>query len=536
MVCVLASHVAGASESELSSVKGRVLEERGNGPVRDVTVMLSSADFAGKLCEAITDTNGAFRFEEVPPGRYNISLVRGGQISNGSRLGRGSTRRRIALAAGQHLEDLVFWLPQPGIISGQVTDVEGQALPNARVVAFTYVGFGATRRLISTGSAAAQTDDQGRYRLHGLEPGRYLVRAVGPSQRLAFGTPNGQPMATSRFAYEPTLYPGVVETRQAVFVTVRAGQEAGGVDFRMRRCTTHFLGGIVGADSHTVRAGRFTITLRRGEHDNADLTATTVSDRQGRFFFAGVASGRYQLSVHGVGGAEEPLAGHYTIDVDKEDVRDLTIPVSSGLPSAGVIRVRPTRSMTLSGAVVKLAPADFNVYATPLRSSDVDPAGTFTFPSIPPGRYRIWVEGLPANCVVERVRHGTTEIGNRPFQVQPGIPFEIDVSSEASSISGTFKDADQSAETEAYIILTHENQDPSIEAWCVGMATDQYGGFYIGGLPPGRYKIYAFDFFDSSAGNGIRAFLEQFDAQSLSVELRKNENKVVEPKLIQNPY
>jgi hypothetical protein len=100
---------------------------------------------------------------------------------------------------GEHLENLDLALPAGNVITGQVVDENGAALPLATVRILRYVYQQGHQQLVPVGTD--RTDDRGQYRVFGLAPGDYLVSANVPRQRLnpaggrlgAFGPGEGQP-------------------------------------------------------------------------------------------------------------------------------------------------------------------------------------------------------------------------------------------------------------------------------------------------------------------------------------------------------
>jgi hypothetical protein len=81
---------------------------------------------------------------------------------------------------------------------------------------------------------SSQTNDRGEYRLYGITPGRYYVRA---------GT-SWMPSDYSYFdSVSPLFYPGVADTSQASIVAVESGGVLGGIDFNLNRQESHRIRG-----------------------------------------------------------------------------------------------------------------------------------------------------------------------------------------------------------------------------------------------------------------------------------------------------
>src|SRR5688572_8566190 len=107
---------------------------------------------------------------------------------------------------------LVAQQADSGTVRGQIRNRDGTPAAAIRVAlidALTDAGGGI--RPDAPLSNISQTDSQGRYRLEGVEPGRYLIIA-GPLNAANY-------------------YPGVTTPEEGTRVLVAAGREVAGLDF-----------------------------------------------------------------------------------------------------------------------------------------------------------------------------------------------------------------------------------------------------------------------------------------------------------------
>ena len=162
-------------------IMGRVLTADNGRPVKRARVFVNGAELPGGR-GALTDDKGTFDLAELPAGRYSVTVSKTGFVS----LSYGQRRplqagTPLQLADGQQLKGVDFRLPRGSVITGHVSDEDGDPMPGANVRVMRYQYLQGDRRLTPAGTA--QTDDKGQYRVWGLMPGDYYVSA---SARNAF--------------------------------------------------------------------------------------------------------------------------------------------------------------------------------------------------------------------------------------------------------------------------------------------------------------------------------------------------------------
>jgi len=127
------------------------------------------------------------------------------------------------------------------------------------------------------------TDDRGIYRVYGLMPGTYVVFAGGPT---AYGPQEQTGFETDVPTYAPS------STRDtATEISVRGGEEVGGVDIRYRGEQGRTISGVVNAPNNTA----FNVVLSASGEGAVPWTATFYQAYNEGFVFKGIADGEYQL-------------------------------------------------------------------------------------------------------------------------------------------------------------------------------------------------------------------------------------------------
>ena len=211
-----------------------------------------------------------------------------------------------------------------------------------------------------------QTDEQGRYRLANLPPGRYLISAglVGLA----------------------TYYPGQIDALRANIVTVAADAPST-VDFKL----VTPLGGRV--------SGRVVPPPTQGSDEIAVMSGVTLSEvaevqltADGQFAFGRVPPGRYLVSVF----PTPPGYGSLTVDVREADITALEIK-------------RPTTYGISGRVVMSNGPIPTGLLALVTDQSYVpiaiNPDGTFTARAHS-ARHRFDFGGMPSGYAMTSVRVG----------------------------------------------------------------------------------------------------------------------------------
>ncbi|TWU36556.1 Serine-aspartate repeat-containing protein D precursor [Novipirellula aureliae] len=156
-------------------------------PIAGVTIELR--DDSGRLIsQTQTDSNGRYRFANLPPGRYHIiELQPVGYFQGAQHIGSGGgeviedDHLALSLSAGNDVVDYNFCELEPSSISGSVwseTDLDFQYNSGDVVIS------GVTIELMDENGnvlATTKTDSLGNYEFKNLAPGIYSVREAQPS-------------------------------------------------------------------------------------------------------------------------------------------------------------------------------------------------------------------------------------------------------------------------------------------------------------------------------------------------------------------
>src|SRR5262245_2591207 len=227
--------LSSAQPAGAATIRGRVIAADTGEPLHRVRVSLNVT--SPSPLSGVTDTRGDFEIAGIPAGSYSVTAARAGYLT----IQYGQRRpleagRTLIVKPGEIIEGINIALPRGAVIAGTITDDTGDAYAGVRVeaVEFRYM----RGRRIATQAAAATTNDLGQYRIAGLLPGTYMLRASATD---TWQDDEGR----STFVYAHTYFPGVTGTEQAQPLNVAVGQEIGNLNFAMRPGRPAIIRGIV---------------------------------------------------------------------------------------------------------------------------------------------------------------------------------------------------------------------------------------------------------------------------------------------------
>ena len=298
--------------------------DTGEAGIAGVTLKLLDAQGNATGTTTVTDANGYYLFEKLPPGTYGVVEVQpsgwyDGLDTAGSAGGvahnPGDSITGAVLEGGMTGQRYNFGELRPANIAGNVfVDLDGDCIPDTgekRIPGVTVYLLDASGKQI----ASTQTNANGEYRFDNLKPGTYGVKEVQPAAYL-----DGADRVGSAG--------GVLANDLITAITLASGVK--GVDYNFCEITPATISGYVFQDGPTIRLmynqtppdpasvrdGKFTsddtplagVVLQLGDGSGApELDAqgnpiTTVTNSRGYYEFKGLAPGVYTIyEVHPAG-------------------------------------------------------------------------------------------------------------------------------------------------------------------------------------------------------------------------------------------
>ena len=539
-------------------VRGRVVTADGR-PVKHVMVSLTQAATADSSFDqvnrpptrsvsrtVVANAQGQFQFEHLPAGYYRLSARPGpyqGQYLTGAF---GQKRPDgpgppFELTDGQVLSGATIVMPRSGVVTGRVTDDEGE--PIARIT--VSLMFFAPGSSTPTRTGGAQTDDLGRYRLFGLAPGDYLLFAdVRNNNTSDFGM---DPEADLT-GFMTTYFPGVPSESEAQRVQVHSGAETSGVDFRLLRGRLFTVSGTV-LNSQGQPAFRANLMVTRSaDRPGPNVVNGSSTDPQGHFTLRGLSAGDYTLTIRPriapreamiMNGRQAPDLPEFAsvdlhVDSDIDDVVLTTRPTLSiagrivfaeGLPPATPGAADPLRNIRITAA------AALGTVFSPPSTVQVAPDLTFALNGLS-SAVVIRVGGLPQNFVVKQVLVGTEDITDRghEFVDRDSGQLQIVVTSRVAGLEGSVADAAGKPAVDSMVLLLLEPGNGRHAALYRSGTVDPHGRFRLPGLRSGQFLVVAIPR-DRMPRNGDTAAYDAVARDAQQITFADGEFKVLDMKV-----
>jgi hypothetical protein len=510
------------NSNALCTVAGVVVKATTGEGVKRIAVNLISLQGGVQSPTAITDNSGRFEFSGVEPGRYTLAASGNGfpqQMLGQTRAHQSA--KVLTLTPGSSEKGLIFRLTPPGVITGTIRDEDGDPVVGGQVQALRMTRVGGLQR--ASASGFSQTNDLGQYRIYGLDPGQYFIAAN--YQRPAMGNESATDV------YLPTYYPSTANTGQATPVQVSAGDEVSGIDVEL--ATAHSVsvrGRVVSEVPVKTLRSTYVSLLPRASFAGfmGGNYGAPVQDDLGNFEIHGVPPGSYVLSAF-VNDGNRSYSGRALVDTDGANAEGVTVTVGAGMTLRGSVRLSAGATLDFSRLSISVQPAEASWGGA---FAQVAADGTFALERLFDGTYHVSVNGFPEEFYLQSVRLGGADV------LGPGLTIsssdaagnlEVMLSKDGGRVDGVVRKNQQLA-AGATVVLVPDPPNRSRSDLFSFKATDTLGRFSMLGLPPGDFKLFAWeprdgvsfsdpDFIKDYEERGTRVHIEAKQQQSVELEL-----------------
>lgn len=514
------------------TIEGLVVKAQTGEPLKRAWVGLRKVEGRPSPASTITDASGRFLLKDIEPGQYRLWAERSGYVPQeyGER-GRNPVGTTLTLESGQHLRDIVFRLLPTSAISGRIYGEDNEHVAGVRVQALRKSYVRDQQQLVLAG--AAVTNDLGEYRLYGLSPGRYYISASYTPRPTAFGLA-GIREAGAEGGYAPTYYPGTNSPGRAAAIELRAGEDVRGIDLALLLGRTIGIRGQV-FDALSGRPGRgATLSLVPAESGVGGVlfrNQTIVEDARGSFEIRAVAPGSYILSANWFDGGKS-YATRQILDVGTSDLDGVNLALAPGVDVPGRIRLEGGTQLKFAGLRVLLQPRNGSI--TDGAGALVQSDGTFVLMNVVDEDYDLFVVGAPENFYLKVARLDGNDVLDSGFSLRRSHAagtLELALSPAGGHIEGIVLNKQREAFGGALVVLIPEPSQRGQVRLYKMTTTDQYGRFSLPGIPPGDYRLFAWEEIEPGAYQDAD-FLPPYEKRGETVPVVEASRYSVELKLI----
>jgi len=469
---------------EAASLSGVVTNAVTGAPILRAHVSIQSGGESERQYGAITNGEGRFTMTQLPPGNYSVSAERAGFVMPRNPAG---PFAEVKLSPGDKKESFKLTLVPTGAISGRVSDAAGEPMQGVSVTAEGGSG----------GQSA--TDDKGQFRIGGLRPGKYRIRAALQTMPLP---PETRTDGTADVHYSPTYYPDSLLEKQAARVEVQPAAELTGIDIHLVR--TPFVSASGKVSGLPPGARNVSIDVQRTSGMGDGSPSGSIVKPDGAFAIWRLDPGKYTLvaAIWGQDGrnrlqsapVEIEVAGVNLEHIDMRMIPPFDIPVriqfeddqARQVPQPPAQPGQPPRPAPIRR--VRLEPL-VGARIPPL-TADIEAGDTATLEKVQPGLYHLAISWGPAYVKSIRIGSVETEGGALDARNGPVGPVTVVVSSNACEVSGTVNGSqDPASRVQVALVQPVENGHPDLNI----VTTGADGTYRFAGVRPGKYKLLAVD-------------------------------------------
>jgi hypothetical protein len=227
-----------------------------------------------------------------------------------------------------------------------------------------------------------------------------------------------------------------------------------------------------------------------------------VDRNSGSFEIRGVLPGPYYVIADiaiSNNAAVTSMSGATPVDVGETDIENVSVSLTAGFE---VIARATVEGNPDSASIPELANVRLGLRAleTPRmiggQQIPQQPVGTFSIRSVTPGNYRVTVEQrLTTVGFIKSIRMNGVDVGDGlRLDGPPAGPIEVVFGTKTATITGTALTATQQPSAGVTVVVT-----PVRGGMFSSAVSNAQGNFTLTGLPPGDYRIFAFEDIENSA-------------------------------------
>lgn len=500
---------------DLATLEGQVFNALGGTPLRKVNITMNRQN-SGPMApgsrgnySATSDASGRFSISGVEPGTYRVNANHTGFLSmeyNARRPGGPGTS--LDLGRAQKMTGVDFRLTPHGVISGKITDEDGDPLERVQMQLMHVVYVQGHKQLQQTNNQA--TNDLGEFRFSGVIPGKYYLCAANSNQRMGI-MPAGA--GVEHEDYVPTFFPGVTDISAAAPIEMGPGDQMQGLNLRLTKThTVQVKGRVVNNSQLPPPGGReSTYTTPDGQVFNTGApnqvhlqprsslsptanNVTTTSRPDGTFEFPSVAPGAYNL-IAVVNPGNKAHATRQSLDVGNANIEGINLAINPGVTVSGHVRYDGDAPQPLPSLTVRLTPRETLPGVPAPQPAKVDADGNFRFDDINPELYNVNIN-TPQSLYLKSMRAGSSDAMVSGLDLGNGAgSLDILLGTNPPQVGGSVLNpaTQQPAAAVTVVLMPREKERQNQNYFYSTTNSDQYGNFTFNRVTPGEYMIYAWE-------------------------------------------
>jgi len=487
---------------ETCTVQGIVTAVATHAPLKSAWVALREVpaeDQSSKqgpedgVFKEITDANGRFVINGVPPGKYRFRAGKTGYVPGDYSLDGGPPKATLVLHPGEKLDKVEFRLSRTAVIMGRVTDEAGEPIAGVYMEADPS-GTRMGDRILEDPFRFAVTNDLGEYRMNDLPPGSYYFSATDTGTSVWGKWPS---WSEDRYANHLTIYyPNATENSEAQKLRLGAGQEKR-IDFSLQSVKLLSISGrLLGADGKPAAQVRVDFRPQDPYSSIAALGLRrfgVTTDANGDFVIREVLPGSYVVSATVVSPTlnEEEFWTEKQIEVAKDNVSGLVLQLRKELQLSGKMNAKGGPKFDFQRLHIWLGQGN---EPNPGTWPKIKKDGTFTIPKVRPTTLRLTVYPMPDGWYLRTAFFGKQNVledGFNPSASDSHGSLELTFSPTAARIEGVVLRGDDPA-YDAVVRLFPEPANPNNTGLYQEARADEDGHFDFDCVVPGRYRVAAY--------------------------------------------
>jgi protocatechuate 3,4-dioxygenase beta subunit len=519
-----------------ATIRGRVMTTMGR-PIPEAFVTMTGPMPPRQF---LTDGQGRFVFTGLIPGDYEVRATRGdflpGTIGQQTAF---ESSSRIAVTGAARVDGVTLVLSRGLAVSGTIVDRAGEPMQGVAVQALQLSTSGDRRRAALAGAQVGGrhvTDDRGRYRVFGLQPGSYVVAALADTAALGGGDGALQTV--------PIYFPGSASIANADAVDVGAA-DVENVNFPVGDVPLARVTGVAVDSTGAPLQGTIQLAVSQRSGSIVPAARTTTTGPDGSFSFAHVAPGDYVLQA---ANPQVIRLGQFDPRADPLEAMELAAQyVAVGDQDVGPVSLRTGRGAVLEARIAtdSATPHDpygrMQIQAHPV---DVDLAPAFVaapggLSRVSDGRLRIGgltgprrlvLSGVPDGWYLKSMTIGGVDVTDQivDFGVGAGgtMSANVVISASGGAIAGRVVRKQRTAAL--LVVVFPEDREKWFERsrFVKVVRTSQDGAFRASSLPPGDYYVAATAIVAESEATTPGA-LEQLRSRAVRVTVDEGEERGV---------